>query len=117
MPPGVDLARNPLWANLHYMKNKMNLFAAAILGAAFTLAIGAASSSTPPQAYEYKVIYGEGTNPDWKKEFSSLTKAGSDGWELVALQEHREGGMGNSYWDAVCSVATYTFKRPFPSSV
>jgi len=36
-----------------------------------------------------------------------LTKFGSDGWELGALQEHREGGMGNSYWDAVRSVATY----------
>jgi len=44
-----------------------------------------------------------------------LTRFGSDGWELVALQEHREGGMGTSYWDAVCSVATYTFKRPVPS--
>jgi hypothetical protein len=43
-----------------------------------------------------------------------LTRFGGDGWELVALQEHREGGMGNSYWDAVCSVTTYTFKRPVP---
>ena len=44
-----------------------------------------------------------------------LTRFGSDGWELVALLEHREGGMGTSYWDAVCSAATYTFKRPVPS--
>jgi hypothetical protein len=44
-----------------------------------------------------------------------LTRFGSDGWELVALQEHRQGGMGTSYWDAVCSVSTYTFKRPAPS--
>src|SRR5207249_9830513 len=43
-----------------------------------------------------------------------LTRFGADGWELVVLQEHREGGMSNSYWDAVCSVATYTFKRPAP---
>jgi hypothetical protein len=43
-----------------------------------------------------------------------LTRFGSDGWELVALQEHREGGMGTSYWDALCSVATYTFKRQSP---
>jgi hypothetical protein len=43
-----------------------------------------------------------------------LTRFGADGWELVALQEHREGGMGTSYWDAICSVATYTFKRPVP---
>jgi hypothetical protein len=43
-----------------------------------------------------------------------LTRFGSDGWELVALQEHREGGMGTSYWDAVCSATTYTFKRPVP---
>jgi hypothetical protein len=44
-----------------------------------------------------------------------LTRFGSDGWELVGLQEHREGGMGTSYRDAVCSGATYTFKRPVPS--
>ena len=43
-----------------------------------------------------------------------LIRFGADGWELVALQEHREGGMGTFYWDAVCSVATYTFKRPVP---
>lgn len=41
-----------------------------------------------------------------------LTRFGSDGWKLVALQEHHEGGMGMSYWDAVCLVAIYTFKRP-----
>ena len=40
-----------------------------------------------------------------------LTRFGSDGWELAALQEHREGGMGTGYWDAVCSLTTYTFKR------
>jgi hypothetical protein len=45
-----------------------------------------------------------------------LTRFGSDGWELVALQDHREGGMRTSYWDRGCSVATYTFKRPVPSS-
>jgi len=44
-----------------------------------------------------------------------LTRFGSASWELVALHEHRGGGMGTSYWDAVCSVATYTFKRPVPS--
>jgi hypothetical protein len=44
-----------------------------------------------------------------------LTRFGSDGWELIALQEHREGGMGPSYWDALCSVTTYTFKRQSPS--
>ncbi len=44
-----------------------------------------------------------------------LTRFGADGWELVALQEHREGGMSTSYWDAVCSLTTYTFKRPVPS--
>ena len=46
----------------------------------------------------------------------TVNQVGSDGWELVALQEHREGGMSTSYWDAVCLVATYTFKRPVPSS-
>jgi hypothetical protein len=45
-----------------------------------------------------------------------LTRFSAGGWELVALQEHREGGMGTSYWQAVCSVATYTFKRPAPPS-
>jgi hypothetical protein len=35
-----------------------------------------------------------------------LTRFGGDGWELVALQEHREGGMGTSDWDAVCLVAS-----------
>jgi hypothetical protein len=45
-----------------------------------------------------------------------LTRFGADGWELVGLQEHREGVMGStSYWDAVCSLTTYTFKRPVPS--
>jgi hypothetical protein len=43
-----------------------------------------------------------------------LTRFGADGWELVALQDHREGGMGTSYWDAVHSLTTYTFKRPVP---
>jgi hypothetical protein len=33
-------------------------------------------------------------------------QSAADGWELVTLQEHREGGMGTSYWDAACSVAT-----------
>jgi hypothetical protein len=44
-----------------------------------------------------------------------LTRFGADGWELIALQEHREGGMGTSYWDAVCSLTTYIFKRPVSS--
>jgi hypothetical protein len=45
-----------------------------------------------------------------------LTRFGADGWELVALQEHREGGMSTSYWDAARSAATYTFKRPVRST-
>jgi hypothetical protein len=45
-----------------------------------------------------------------------LTRFGADGWELVALQEHRDGGIGTSYWDAVFSLTTYTFKRPAPAS-
>jgi hypothetical protein len=44
-----------------------------------------------------------------------LTRFGSDGWELVAVHEHREGGMGSAYWDAVSSLTTYTFKRLAPS--
>ena len=43
-----------------------------------------------------------------------LTRFGSAGWELVALQEHCEGGMSTSYWDAVCSIVTYTFKTSRP---
>jgi hypothetical protein len=62
---------------------------------------------------------GPGTNQDYSDISQTvpelLTRFGSYGWELVALQEHREGGMGTSYWDAVCSVTTYTFKRPAPS--
>jgi len=44
-----------------------------------------------------------------------LTRFGFDGWELVALQKHRERGMGTSYWDTVCTAANYAFKRPAPS--
>jgi hypothetical protein len=62
---------------------------------------------------------GPGTDQDCSDISQTLpelsTRFGADGWELVALQQHREGGMGTSYWDAVCSVATYTSKRLVPS--
>jgi hypothetical protein len=40
-----------------------------------------------------------------------LNPFGADGWELVGLQEHREGEDGPSYWDVIRSVTIYTFKR------
>jgi hypothetical protein len=41
-----------------------------------------------------------------------LNRFGGDGWELVGLQDYREGGDGSSYWDAVQLLTIYTFKRP-----
>jgi hypothetical protein len=67
------------------MKNITCLFVAALFGAAIALGLGAASSPISHQAFEYKVIYGESTTPDWKKESALLSKAGTDGWELVAV--------------------------------
>jgi hypothetical protein len=34
----------------------------------------------------------------------------------VALQEHREGGMGTSYWDAVYSPPTRSSAQSLPQS-
>jgi hypothetical protein len=64
---------------------------------------------------------GPGTNQDCSDSRQTvsdlLTRFGADDWELVGLQEHREGVMGStSYWDAVCSLTTYTFKTPSPFS-
>ena len=43
-----------------------------------------------------------------------LNRFGADGWELVGLQDYREGGAGRSYWDAARLLTVYTFKRPVP---
>lgn len=40
-----------------------------------------------------------------------LNHLGAKGWELVSLQEHREGEGGPSYWEVARSVTIYTFKR------
>jgi hypothetical protein len=43
-----------------------------------------------------------------------LTRFGADGWELVGLQEHREGAMGStSYWG--CCLLTHHVHLQTPS--
>jgi hypothetical protein len=44
-----------------------------------------------------------------------LNKFGSDGWELAAIQDHRDGGLSSSYWDAARALTVYTFKRQVPA--
>ena len=41
-----------------------------------------------------------------------LNRFGADGWELVGLQDYREGGDGSSYGEATRLLTVYTFKRP-----
>ncbi len=57
---------------------------------------------------------GENYSDDSQTVAELLNRLGADGWELAGLQEHREGGREDSYWDAPWSLTIYTFKRPVP---
>ena len=40
-----------------------------------------------------------------------LNRFGVDGWELVGLQDYRDGGDGTSYWEATRLLTVCTLKR------
>ena len=58
---------------------------------------------------------GENYSDSDKTVLELLNRFGADGWELVRLQDYREGGDGSSYWEAARLLTVYTFKRLVPT--
>jgi hypothetical protein len=51
---------------------------------------------------------GENFSDSGQTVLELMNRVGADGWELVGLEERREGGDGRTYWDAAWSLTTYT---------
>lgn len=58
---------------------------------------------------------GQGVGENFSDSSESVVQLfnrfGADGWELIGMQDYREGGDGSSYWEATRLLTVYTFKR------